>query len=1124
MSQVYYHVCPHCRTQLSISHLPVEKTVSKCPQCGMYIVLDNYGKDTRKPHVYKCPKCKEPQIYDGRPPFVKCSKCSNLYVTSAHGEGMIDIDLLAKGNKGELPYKKKKDKYIATLNIWYGLSSKMKTVVISSAVAVLALIAGIYYLSLPDAIDTTQAYANMDAVWNEFSESNPYNIQLECIRNYDDNSRLVILSEPSDFVSEEELDEFFGKYNSYTKTYKRKIGFDGWMRDYVVAFNDLDDDDYNSFVKKLSMLLYKTDYKAELIDMSVMVSHTPYLDSTLNYNVTTEELKEWFIDNAEPIMPLEGGSGIATDMKSVLSGTIENGMQLYSSVAPGFVIWTIDQTNSLPELDFRIFARKFSLDSDIILGAIAKDDNIAIIARERCIPITQLPPMRAETLCLLANTRDDELSQSYERNNLFAGKQTGDAYGGKDFAPILLSDALWHTEYGNILNVTDQMLKSWSENGMIDYVDFNYPKPVFWTFEKGAIRDLDVLTLTYNWNTEGVGYIVDDNDYAVYALNRTGSLPVSYIPGDAKQTTEKDPVYQAEQKAYDFFSSLSNPELLKVVQYASMYQIFQNFGVHMAYDNIQDYDDIKFVMSSNLQLETGKMLKKIANYSSEDRDSIARYYNAHVVTGNEEGISLGNGYSLVSNNPNLPKDEFGISLYSIFMYKLDPAEQTDLMNLIYASKLMLEVDTLHMYLSRVATDKVFMESLANALLDRNEIDNIRYSDDIRLQYGIDSNIKIRSKEDEVGDAFNAVFSKEKYLKNYIEIFSAYSHNKAKKLMVQANAHRNRTWMKTPTVVESWSLVDSIYQEGGHNLNSKVTRFRVADDLKPGQTRTVSSGGKNIIEVSRADSRSHITSQSYLRRVGRLDDATIKGSAVETRPRSLVGDAASNRSARGFNKEDHTMVIGKSLFKYGEKEYKSLDMLLADFCRTSSPEEVLELRIQCLEGAGVTQKMIINGIHSHLNRGNTMLPMSKFDFLHATQTASDGGVTYTIPIKPGMLEMGSTSGLNKAGMGGSSDVGVRINVLEGNISFKIVNQSKMSKILAVLKDFFKNGKNFFNEYKLKSVLKQHGIEVGKDIETSIHLKVNKEGVKESDYIMVAVVNLKNDCIYAVQLFKKEEKIA
>lgn len=1122
MSQKYYHTCPYCGTQLSITHLPVEKTILGCPECKKLILVDKFGLDIRKPNVYVCPKCGEEQIYDGRPPMIKCEKCENIYITSSYGVGMIELGLLAQGDKDELPYKKKKDKYVLAVNKWLLLSKTVKMSIISAVAVIIAIIVGGYIYSLPTSIHKTQAFVEMDSLWTDFSIKNPYNIQLELIKNYKDNSRTVIISEPSDFVSEEELVKFFKPYNSYYKTYKRKIGFDGWMRDFVVVFNDLDNRNYDSFVKELSCLLYKTDYKANLVDMSAMIEHTPYLDHDLNYNITTEELKEWFIVNAEPIMPLEGNANNITNIGAILDNDIEGGMQLYTSVTPGFVIWAIDGYNRPNEMDFRINARKFSLDSDLVLGAISKNNSIAIIARERCIPVTLLPPMRSETLCLLSYTSDDELSQSYERNNLYAGKQKG-SDGGKDYAPILLSDALWHTEYGNILNVTDQMLKSWSENGMIDYIDFNYPKPAFWGFNKGAMNDLGVSELTYNWNTEGVGYIVDDSGYSVYALNRTGSLPVSYIPGDATKTIEQDPVYQAEQNAYNFFSSLSNPELAKVVQYAAMYQIFQNFDIHMKYDYIPSYSEIKFIMPNELELDAGNIFRKLGNYNSEDRDKVAEYYNVSITT-DGTGIPVNDDYGIVSKNQNLPKDPFSLYLRGYFITDLDKTEAVDLIKIFQAAKFMNQLDSLKNVISPVIDDEMFINSLGVAMIDRNKIDDISYQPETTLPVSalnaLGITVNRKDKDELVHDAFNAVFTYDKDIKTFANIFGSYDCNMAKLLMVEANADRNRTWMKTPTIVESWGLVDSISQCGGHNLNSKVTRFRVADDLKPGQTREITVGNKKIVEVSRVDSKSHVTDQSFLRRVGRLDDTTIKGDAVNTRSRNIVTNMTSNRTARGFNSADHTITIGRKSFTYANKEYESLDALINDFCRSSSSEDVLSVYIECLEGSGVKPRMIINNINCRLNRGNTMLPMSKFDFSHATQTAQGDNVLYTIPIKSGKMDMGSTSSINRAGLGGSSNIGTRVNVCEGHITFEIVNKSKISKIVSLLKEYFKNSIGYFNEFRLKTIFKQHGIELGIDVKCNIKMDINNASIEQENFFIAKHI-IDNLYIYDIQLFDEEK---
>ena len=74
-----------------------------------------------------------------------------------------------------------------------------------------------------------------------------------------------------------------------------------------------------------------------------------------------------------------------------------------------------------------------------------------------------LPPLRVETILQLAAVGQDELSQSYERRNIISGR-----YDEKhDWAPIYLSAALLDTEYGSLLNITDQLLKSWSMGGQV---------------------------------------------------------------------------------------------------------------------------------------------------------------------------------------------------------------------------------------------------------------------------------------------------------------------------------------------------------------------------------------------------------------------------------------------------------------------------------------------------------------------------------------------------------------------------------------------------------------------------------------------------------------------------------
>ena len=417
---------------------------------------------------------------------------------------------------------------------------------------------------------------SMDDVWKEFRANHPYGFQTVGLKHNGD-EHIFVISEPSESVSYQAIESLFGNYNGTVTIKKDSLGYDGWLADVVGAIRFKSGEQEASFKTELFNLLYGTPYKAYYTDLDKPSRHSyfaPY-KYNLNYSITAAELKQWFVEEEESFGELSE-HGTVTGNKSLLSylsSNEKNPNKLLYSRERGFVVWLINPSGVSDNESFRLHARKFALDTDLIIGAFGtKGKTVAIVAREREIPVDILPPLRIETLSLLATTNNESLAQSYERHNVFASKLPDN----NDVAPIYLSDELWHTEYGNLLNVTDQMLKSWSENGDIDYKNFLHPKPIDWAFERGAVRDLDANQLTYNWNTAGAGYVIEGDNYDIFAVNRTGSLPVSYIPGGMEGKVDQK-VYDAEELAYDFFSGLNSPELARVVQYATFYQIFSYF-------------------------------------------------------------------------------------------------------------------------------------------------------------------------------------------------------------------------------------------------------------------------------------------------------------------------------------------------------------------------------------------------------------------------------------------------------------------------------------------------------------------------------------------------------------------
>ena len=131
------------------------------------------------------------------------------------------------------------------------------------------------------------------------------------------------------------------------------------------------------------------------------------------------------------------------------------------------------------------------------------------------------------------------------------------------------------TEDGSLLNITDQLLKGWSEHGQIEYENFPYPKPSTFPFKTGLLEASKTGQVTYNWNTKGVGYTDTSHGYDVVAFGRTGALPVDYLG----ETDER--MRDFEDLGYEYFAAeTGDPNLARVVQYAGIYQVRRHFNVH----------------------------------------------------------------------------------------------------------------------------------------------------------------------------------------------------------------------------------------------------------------------------------------------------------------------------------------------------------------------------------------------------------------------------------------------------------------------------------------------------------------------------------------------------------------
>ena len=478
-----------------------------------------------------------------------------------------------------------------------------------------------------------------ELLWQEFRAVYPYHFQVIALSApAGDLHRLLVISEPPPHVTVAGIRALNPVAFANLSETKNPIGFDGWVKDLLVDLPPLEEPDLRALLDSVSRYLYFTSYKSYVLKLPVNppgkkvynldVKISAY---DLNEALLRRQLKAkpqalapalvimmglalaglvflyvlllrnnseiyrpsplflgfallavllvatyWFRASGQPsdtvqhFVPVNGGPVLT------VSELLDRGQAgVFLSVRQGLVLWSFARTSALAQrqTDFR----QFALDSDLIVGAVRKGDQVVVVARERTVPVDILPPLRSETMLLLASVQTDELAQSYERTHILAGRIREESAGGppssRDWAPIYLSEPLIDSELGSLLNIADQLLKSWSMHGEVRYVRFNYPDPNPFPFPKALSEWVDATSLLFNWNTKGAGYIVDTGSYDIYALNRTGSLPIDYLAGDNSQ------LQAAEDRGYERFAGLSDPNLVRVVQYAALYQVFRNFDV-----------------------------------------------------------------------------------------------------------------------------------------------------------------------------------------------------------------------------------------------------------------------------------------------------------------------------------------------------------------------------------------------------------------------------------------------------------------------------------------------------------------------------------------------------------------
>ena len=501
-------------------------------------------------------------------------------------------------------------------------------------------------------IDRCEAAGMADSIYKDFRKKYRFHYQTVGMASFSDSSRMILLSDIP--FETDSIAPIFAEFTHKTEQRKHPIGYDGYVTDVLILLGNATQENCDRLIRRLNKELFFSEYKPTVMKLPAEEKRQYFAKENIDYQITLEEFNTWFMEEGEGFIHLDDTNTVLT-ISDIFARKARG---VFFSQQPGFVAWALAKNADLlgygqgartpvegqgartpvdgqdartpnDGQDALAPIRQFTLDADLILGALADSSTLVIIGRERQSPLYELPPLQIETILLLASTTEKELSQSLDINDLMAGKMNN----GRDWCPTYLSRELENTEFGDLMTITDVLLKDWSEHGTIQEGYYRYPEPGYYPFDKPLFKKLGLNELVYNWNTAGAMYAIDREGYTIYTLGRTGSLPVSYFNS---QERSQSIGYRYESQAYHYFATLGNTDLARVVQYTALYQLFIDNNISYSGNTYPSFPKNKPFL---LYKPTSELLDKIRQLSTEEigrlADSLSQrsfmnYQKAHV--------------------------------------------------------------------------------------------------------------------------------------------------------------------------------------------------------------------------------------------------------------------------------------------------------------------------------------------------------------------------------------------------------------------------------------------------------------------------------------------------------------
>ena len=268
-----------------------------------------------------------------------------------------------------------------------------------------SIAAGVFLLRRESSAIASAPAGGVDAKsiedWKAFRAAQPFQTQVIAVSPPDttQKTRTLIFADPPPTLSLERLIRILEPHVAGCTVQKWFVMSGGSIKDAVCTLRKGAAEDWPDKLAQLQIEAYGTAEAAPVVALPApkrsMIAHS------LDLKFSANDLHAWLTDGNQGFRSSAIGPSVP------LHALLDRGVRgVFWNSDRTLVLWAFDRGGSLAGAQADI--RRFAVGSDLVLGAIAGKSTVVMVGRGRVESLAHVPPLRSETILLLAGTEANQ--------------------------------------------------------------------------------------------------------------------------------------------------------------------------------------------------------------------------------------------------------------------------------------------------------------------------------------------------------------------------------------------------------------------------------------------------------------------------------------------------------------------------------------------------------------------------------------------------------------------------------------------------------------------------------------------------------------------------------------------